>query len=98
LMEDDVIIRINRDLQDVLFENGEEPNFRKGDLVRALVEVRGYGVIARVDYGCGQITSLFSGYDDLRGPAFEVVSVLDLVRRATLPPDHPDFYDPDKFF
>ena len=30
--------------------------------------------------------------------SFEVVSVLDLVRRASLPKDHPEFYDPDEFF
>ena len=46
-MEDEVIIRIAKDLPNLVFENGEEPNFKKGELARALVD----GDTAHIDYG-----------------------------------------------
>ena len=41
------IIRIAKDLPNLVFENGEEPNFKKGELARALVD----GDTAHIDYG-----------------------------------------------
>ena len=49
--EDEKVIIILQDLPDVYFQNGEFPNFRRGDLVRARVEDNGYRLTARIDYG-----------------------------------------------
>ncbi len=47
-MEDEVIVRIVRDLPDTYFENYEFPDFKVGDLVRARIDRDG---IAHVNYG-----------------------------------------------
>lgn len=51
-MDDEVIIRVLRDLPDLVFANGEFPNFKEGDLIRARVtRNEWYGAEAHVNYG-----------------------------------------------
>jgi hypothetical protein len=52
--------------------------------------------IAYVPAGDGRLYPLYRGDFVARDPdEFEVIPLLDLLARATLPEDHPEFYAPD---
>ncbi|MGD9728628.1 MAG: hypothetical protein AB7L09_01395 [Nitrospira sp.] len=90
---DGQIIEILTDVEDEFFENGEPVNFKAGDLVRAVIEELPYGMVAHINFGCGQLTRLYQDHLFPFASRFQLVGPLDLIRRASLPNDHPDHFD-----
>ena len=80
-MSDFSYIRFLHNTGDIIFRNGESPEFKAGQII-AVVDVEptpSGGYYAKIDWGCGQVSNIYSKIEkfEILDPLFVLALVAD---------------------
>jgi hypothetical protein len=79
MIGDTVYIRFLHNTGDIIFENGESPQFKQGQIISAefVEHTPSGGDYVRIDWGCGQTVRIYSKLSKfVIVPAMEVIALV----------------------